>query len=408
MSQRILIVSTNETDFEWPDDYVTKTAADRPTGLRLVREWRPDVAILVANAQCAQEVDTIRKLRDGSPENSLPVLLIADRPEPEPLIAAIRAGARGFLSGDAPPDIVRVAVRALLAGGGYFGAEATDRLVEHCVSHITRPMVLEPDEPRRRRLLEDAAMLRRMADALSDRVARYSDLAAPAAVPVLAPPAASGGARIIACVALDTADGLPELVRDRLAGLDIGTVIGHAGDVVLVTAPDRDWRKIASALVGLDRPVYVGISTAFTDDPAAAVEDALAALAALRRCDAPADSELSVEEFTLPMWLAEAADHIALGRRLPASFHRLRNYPTLSKTLTRWLRYDCDVRRAATTMHVHPNTVRYRLSKVEQIIRHSLSDLPVLTSLYLITLASPAPVVSPAEPAAAPPGRARR
>jgi DNA-binding NarL/FixJ family response regulator len=106
--------------------------------------------------------------------------------------------------------------------------------------------------------------------------------------------------------------------------------------------------------------------------------------------DLAAISRPAGDPVTLPMWLADAAHRAAVSRHLPSAFVQLRDHPTLSSTLARWLINDCDVRRAATSMYVHPNTVRYRLARVEEITQQSLSEMPVLTTLYLTVLASPA------------------
>jgi len=48
-----------------------------------------------------------------------------------------------------------------------------------------------------------------------------------------------------------------------------------------------------------------------------------------------------------------------------------------------------DVKAAADAMHVHPNTLRYRLSRVEQLLGRSLRSPATIAELSLALLAAP-------------------
>ncbi|MFD9549075.1 PucR family transcriptional regulator [Nocardia salmonicida] len=54
-------------------------------------------------------------------------------------------------------------------------------------------------------------------------------------------------------------------------------------------------------------------------------------------------------------------------RQLAAILAPLRDQPDLVETLTEYLRYSRNRRRAANTLHIHPNTLDYRLQRVAQI-----------------------------------------
>jgi purine catabolism regulator len=48
-----------------------------------------------------------------------------------------------------------------------------------------------------------------------------------------------------------------------------------------------------------------------------------------------------------------------------------------------------DVMRAAEAMHLHHNTVRYRLTRVEQLMGRPLKDPATIASLYIALAAAP-------------------
>jgi hypothetical protein len=58
----------------------------------------------------------------------------------------------------------------------------------------------------------------------------------------------------------------------------------------------------------------------------------------------------------------------ALGDETPASRERL------EATLLAWLRHASDVRAAASELHVHPQTVRYRLARLRHLLGEELDD----------------------------------
>jgi hypothetical protein len=92
---------------------------------------------------------------------------------------------------------------------------------------------------------------------------------------------------------------------------------------------------------------------------------------------------------TLAEWLVGSADPDELRRRVRQRFGQLRNFPELSETLGRWLAEDRNVRAAAASMHIHANTLRYRLSRIEELTSCKLSDVSDLADLYLSLLAFP-------------------
>jgi PucR family transcriptional regulator, purine catabolism regulatory protein len=48
-----------------------------------------------------------------------------------------------------------------------------------------------------------------------------------------------------------------------------------------------------------------------------------------------------------------------------------------------WLEHDRDTERAAHALHIHPNTLRYRVQRFEQISGRSLSSTASLAEVWL-------------------------
>lgn len=58
----------------------------------------------------------------------------------------------------------------------------------------------------------------------------------------------------------------------------------------------------------------------------------------------------------------------------------------LLETLTAFLEMNLDVAATAESLELHPNSVRYRLRKIEQMLRAPLDDVSTLVEMYLAVL----------------------
>jgi purine catabolism regulator len=58
----------------------------------------------------------------------------------------------------------------------------------------------------------------------------------------------------------------------------------------------------------------------------------------------------------------------------------------LLEALREYFARQMDVNAAAQAMHVHPNTLRYRLGRIEHILGRSLRDPAVIAELHLALL----------------------
>jgi purine catabolism regulator len=81
-----------------------------------------------------------------------------------------------------------------------------------------------------------------------------------------------------------------------------------------------------------------------------------------------------------------APEHIA--PRVDELLAPLRASPALLEAIIEYFAHDMDVKAAADAMHVHPNTLRYRLSRVEKLLGRSLRNPATIAELSLALLAA--------------------
>ena len=99
------------------DIEVVGEAADGREALTATESLRPDVVVMDLNLPRLDGVEATRELRKARPE--VEVVALTGTVEEERVMAAIEAGAAGFLLKDADPDDVAAAIRAARNGEMY-------------------------------------------------------------------------------------------------------------------------------------------------------------------------------------------------------------------------------------------------------------------------------------------------
>lgn len=138
------------------DITIVGEGADGQAGLSLVRQHRPDVALMdirmprldgiAATAQIAAD-PTLRDVR---------VIMLTTFDEDENVLAAIRAGAAGYLLKDVAPEDLRAAIRVVAAGESLLSPAITTKVMDHLSAGLrtrVRPEVLDPLTAREREVL---------------------------------------------------------------------------------------------------------------------------------------------------------------------------------------------------------------------------------------------------------------
>lgn len=134
-------------------------------------------------------------------------------------------------------------------------------------------------------------------------------------------------------------------------------------------------------LAGIGRPFPVTGRGA-----AASLRDAELALEQLRR---PGESagrrSLRYADFGLSEWLLASADPRAADEKAEALLGGLRPHPDLMETLLALLRHDLSVPRTARSLHLHQNSLRYRIGRIEDVLGRSLREVQTIADLHLAT-----------------------
>jgi purine catabolism regulator len=122
---------------------------------------------------------------------------------------------------------------------------------------------------------------------------------------------------------------------------------------------------------GIGRPV-----TTIADVPRS-YRDALLAV------ERVTDGQLAYEDFDLATLLLAEVPPEHIRPRVDELLAPLRANPPLLEALVEYFARDMDVNATAEAMHVHPNTLRYRLSRVEKLLGRSLRQPATIAELTL-------------------------
>jgi len=105
---------------------VVGSAADGEEAVALAGRLRPDVVLMDLGMPHCDGVEATRRLRERQP--AIHVLVLTTYADDRSVVAALRAGARGFLTKDAGADGIEQALRAVMRGEA-----AIDPAVQHHV-----------------------------------------------------------------------------------------------------------------------------------------------------------------------------------------------------------------------------------------------------------------------------------
>jgi len=146
------------------DIAIAGEAGDGDEALATIAREQPDVVLLDVRMPKKNGLDVLRELktRDLRP----PVILLTTFDDDEALLAAVRAGAKGYLLKDVSLEQLTEAIRAVAAGGTVIRPAVTERVLRG-LEHMPRDFeALSPPEPLTKREIE---ILRLMAGGYSNR-----------------------------------------------------------------------------------------------------------------------------------------------------------------------------------------------------------------------------------------------
>jgi DNA-binding NarL/FixJ family response regulator len=103
-----------------PDLELVGAVADGPEIVALTSEQQVDVVLMDLSLPTMSGVDATARITARSPAPAVLVVTMVD--DDDTVVAALRAGARGYVLKGAPGEEIVAAVRTVAAGGAVFGA----------------------------------------------------------------------------------------------------------------------------------------------------------------------------------------------------------------------------------------------------------------------------------------------
>jgi len=170
-------------------------------------------------------------------------------------------------------------------------------------------------------------------------------------------------------------------VADALAGAGAPHLILRSGGELFVLVHDNEAVQVLTEA----HDATVGISRPFPADWPFAVARREAEWALARATEA-GRSVLSYGTDPTQKWLTgESADLAALASGVLGSVlhYDATHAGELVPSVRVWLEHDRDTERAAHALHIHPNTLRYRVQRFEQISGRTLSSTASLAEVWL-------------------------
>ncbi|SDX84144.1 DNA-binding response regulator, NarL/FixJ family, contains REC and HTH domains [Amycolatopsis xylanica] len=117
---------------------VVANAATHRETVELTRAHRPDVLLIDLHRPELGGLTLTREIRNSAPATA--ILVVTTRQEAELVVAAMRAGAMGYLLEDATPDDIARAIRGVAAGAAVFGQAIANQVL----SLLRAPKPLPP------------------------------------------------------------------------------------------------------------------------------------------------------------------------------------------------------------------------------------------------------------------------
>jgi DNA-binding NarL/FixJ family response regulator len=115
-------------------------AASGAAAVERVASARPDVVLMDLHMPGMSGVEATRILNETAP---VPVVILTVSDDDRDVVAAVRAGARGYVLKDAPLDDILASVRAAAAGQAWVSPHVTNALL----AHVREGPGVAPDEP---------------------------------------------------------------------------------------------------------------------------------------------------------------------------------------------------------------------------------------------------------------------
>ena len=111
-----------------PDLEVVGEAPNGEAAVVAAQAQRPDVILMDINMPKLDGIEATRRIAQELPECAVVMLTILD--DDNSLFEAVKAGAKGYVLKDAPPEDMLAAIRAAARGEGFLGASLIARIMD--------------------------------------------------------------------------------------------------------------------------------------------------------------------------------------------------------------------------------------------------------------------------------------
>lgn len=155
---------------------------------------------------------------------------------------------------------------------------------------------------------------------------------------------------------------------------------GHGDDVMgVVEAP---WPELEVWLGQLGNTIHCGVSESFHDlslGPARLREAELALESAVRS----GQCSVRFEDVGVIDWLVAGRDADRVREKARRKLERVKANSSLFEALVEYFRCGCDIQRTARRLALHPNSVRYRLKRIEELLGCDLRSPADIAELHV-------------------------
>lgn len=125
-----------------PDMEVVIEAGNGASAVRLLKDHPVDVVLMDVRMPEMDGLEATQLITERGDSPKIIILTTFDLDEY--VLAAIRAGASGFLLKDAPPEDMLEAIRTVHAGDAVIAPSSTRRLLSHVAAHLPAPQAPSP------------------------------------------------------------------------------------------------------------------------------------------------------------------------------------------------------------------------------------------------------------------------
>jgi DNA-binding NarL/FixJ family response regulator len=122
------------------DLHIAAEATNAAEALELLSRMKVDLVLLDINMPGRSGIELLYDLRKRFPKVKL--LMLSMHPEETVAVRAMKAGASGYISKDAPPEELLNAIRKVLSGRKYVSQKLADQLAED----LAKPELSKPHE----------------------------------------------------------------------------------------------------------------------------------------------------------------------------------------------------------------------------------------------------------------------